>query len=114
MRNIDSLKKEAEFQRIYQIHDSLADQNLVIYKAPGTGKLGIVCSKKIGNSVIRHRFSRLVREAFRLHKEELESNYDIIVIARENAKGQGFTVIERSFLTLLKRHSVYLGSEESK
>lgn len=114
MRNMDSLKKDADFQRIYRIHDSIADSNLVIYKAPGTGKIGIVCSKKIGNSVIRHRFARLVREAYRLHKKELGNQYDIIVIARENAKGQGFTEIERSFLILLKRHSVLSGIEESK
>jgi ribonuclease P protein component len=114
MRNIDSLKKEAEFRRIYEVHDSLADSKLVIYKAPGSGKLGIVCSKKIGNSVVRHRFSRLVREAYRLHREELGNQYDIIVIAREGAKGQGFFEIERSFLTLLKRHSVFQANEESK
>ena len=42
MRNIDSLKKEADFRRIYLIHDSLSDKNLVIYKAPGSGKLGII------------------------------------------------------------------------
>lgn len=114
MRNIDSLKKEAEFRRIYLIHDSIADKRLVIYKAPGTGKLGIVCSKKIGNSVVRHRFSRLIREAYRQHKNEIRKDTDIIVIAREDAKGQGFTEIERSFLLLLKRHSVLKVHEESK
>lgn len=114
MRNIDSLKKEAEFRRIYLIHDSIADKRLVIYKAPGTGKLGIVCSKKIGNSVVRHRFSRLIREAYRKHKNEIRKDTDIIVIAREDAKGQGFTEIERSFLLLLKRHSVLKVYEESK
>ena len=114
MRNIDSLKKEEDFKRIYLIHDSISDKNLVIYKAPGSGKLGIVCSKKIGKSVVRHRFSRLIREAYRLHKEELGTKYDIIVIAREHAKGQGFFEIEKSFLTLLKRHSIVQAIEESK
>lgn len=114
MRHIDSLKKDAEFERIYGIHDSVADRNLVVYKAPGTGKLGIICSKKVGNSVVRHRFSRLVREVYRLHRDEFESNWDLIVIARESAKGQGFHEIERSFLLLLKRHSIYRSFEESK
>ena len=114
MKTIDSLKTDAEFKRVYDVHDSLSDARLVLYKAPGTGKLGIVCSKKIGNSVVRHRFARLVREAYRLHKQELEKDWDIIVIAREGAKGQGFTEIERSFLDLLGRHSVYATQKEPK
>ena len=114
MKQFDSLKKEADFQRIYRIHSSLADRNLVIYKAPGSGKIGIVCSKKIGNSVVRHRFVRLVREAYRLHRNEIRKDTDIIIIAREGAKGQVFTEIERSFLLLLKRHSIYTANEESK
>ena len=114
MRQMESLKKEADFRRIYQIHDSLVDRNLVIYKAPGSGRVGIVCSKKIGNSVVRHRFARLVREAYRLHRDEIRKDQDIIVIAREGAKGQGLTEIERSFLLLLKRHSIMEANEESK
>lgn len=67
MRSMNSLKKTDEFKRVYSAHDSRADHNLIMYKAPGTGRIGIVCSKKIGNSVVRHRFARLVREAYRLN-----------------------------------------------
>ncbi|MBP5225378.1 MAG: ribonuclease P protein component [Lachnospiraceae bacterium] len=106
MRNIDSLKN-GEFQRIYKLHDSLACGPVVMYKAEGTGKLGIVCSKKVGNSVVRHRFARLVREIYRKHKDEIKEGTDLIVVARESAKEQGFTEIEDAFVKLLKRHSVY-------
>jgi len=107
MRNIDSLRTKAEFDAVYQKHRSYADPNLVVYCADGTGKLGIVCSKKIGNSVVRHHFARLVREAYRLNKNNIRKDKDIIVLARKGAKDQGFTVIESSLISLLKRHSVY-------
>jgi len=107
MRNIDSLRKNEEFQAIYRRHDSVADKYLVIYKANGTGRVGIVCSKKVGNSIVRHRFARLVREVYRLHKEEIAEDKDLIIVARESAKGQGFFVIENSFLSLLKQLSIY-------
>lgn len=106
MRNIDSLRKNEEFQRIYRLHDSYADGPIVVYKAQGTGKLGIVCSKKVGNSVVRHRFARLIREIYRKHKDEIKEDTDLIVVARESAKEQGFTEIEASFLRLLKRHGI--------
>ena len=107
MRNIPSLRTKEEFDAVYGKHRSLADPYLVVYQAEGTGKIGIVCSKKVGNSVVRHRFARLVREAYRLNKENIRKDKDIIVIARKGAKDQGFTVIEASFLKLLKRLSIY-------
>ncbi|MBR4767387.1 MAG: ribonuclease P protein component [Lachnospiraceae bacterium] len=107
MRHIDTLKNNESFQRVFRVHDSVADRNLILYRAPGTGKLGIVCTKKIGNSVIRHRFQRVVREAFRLNRNDFRNDIDIVVIARENAKGQGLTEIERSFLNLVKRPTVF-------
>jgi len=107
MRNIDSLKKTAEFSRIYRLHDSGADRLLVIYRAEGTGRIGIVCSKKVGNSVVRHRFARLVREAYRLNKEHIRSDRDIIVVARDKASESGFTEIQASFLKILKKLDIY-------
>lgn len=114
MRNIDSLKKREDFQRIYRLRDVKSDDKLILYKAPGTGRIGIVCSKKVGNSVVRHRFRRIIREVYRLRKDEIAKNEDIIVVAKENAREQGFTELEMSFLHLLKRHSLILSKEESK
>jgi len=106
LRNIDSLKSYEDFHAIYRKRDSVADKFLIIYKADGTGRLGIVCSKKIGNSIVRHRFARLVREVYRLHKDEIAPDKDLIIVARERAKEQGFFAIESSFLSLLKQLSI--------
>lgn len=107
MRNIDSLKNTSQFQRVYALHDSVADKYLVVYKADGSGKVGIVCSKKVGNSIVRHRITRLIREAYRLNKAFIKEDKDIVIVARESAKEQGFTVIEASLIKLLKRHAIY-------
>ena len=107
MRNLDSLRTKEEFDAVYRKHCSYADPYLVVYAADGTGKIGIVCSKKVGNSVVRHRFARLVREAYRLNRENIRKDKDIIILARTRAKDQGFTVIESSLIHLLKRHSLY-------
>lgn len=70
-------------------------------------RLGISVSKKVGNSVIRHRVTRLIRESYRLHKSCIETGYDIVVVARQNAKGQGYRNIESAFTHLLKLHGIY-------
>ena len=108
MRNIDSLKKAKEFQEIFRLHDSVADNLMVVYRSPGRQRLGIICSRKIGNSVTRHRFQRLVREAFRKNKDTIRNDIDIVVIAREGAKGQGLTEIERSLVRLTAKPTVFL------
>jgi phosphoribosylamine--glycine ligase len=45
-------------------------------------RLGISVSKKVGNSVVRHRLTRLIRESYRLNEELFRRNLDIVVIAR--------------------------------
>ena len=69
-------------------------------------RIGISASKKVGNSVVRHRFARLVRESFRLNKDILEEGKDIIVVARAAAKDKNFDKIESAFLHLCGLHNI--------
>lgn len=103
MRNIDSLRNTREFDRVFRLHHSFGNTYLVLYSAPGTEKLGIVVSKKVGNSIVRHRVTRLIREAYRLNREAIPKDRDIVIVARGPAKDQGFTVIEEAFLDLIRK-----------
>lgn len=69
-------------------------------------RLGISVSKKVGNSVVRHRITRLIRESYRLHEESFQRGYDFVVIARGLAKDRSFQEIESAFLHLGNRHKV--------
>ena len=99
----DSMKKTNDFRNVYKNGKSYADKYLVVYvwKNNGsTNKLGISCSKKIGNSVVRHRFARLVREVYRLHEDVFNSGLDIVVVARACARDAGFHDIQNSLIRL--------------
>jgi len=48
-------------------------------------RLGMSVSKKVGNSVVRHRVRSKIREAYRLNKTNLPIGYDLICIARPHA-----------------------------
>ena len=105
----ESLKKNRDFQFIYRNGKSYGNKYLVMYVfSCGTdrNRIGISVSKKVGNSVVRHRFARLVRESFRLNKDILEEGKDIIVVARAAAKDKNFDKIESAFLHLCGLHNI--------
>ena len=88
MNSYDSLKKNRDFQNVYKNGKSKANKYLVMYVLENqldSNRLGISVSKKVGNSVIRHHLTRLIRESYRLNKEMFNSGLDIVVIAIESA-----------------------------
>lgn len=109
MKFSDSLKKNRDFQNVYQNGRSYANKYLVMYVLKnnlGKNRIGISVSKKVGNSVVRHRLTRLVREIYRLHEEMFNSGLDIVVVARVNAKSILYTDMESALLHLAKLHKI--------
>ena len=101
----ESLKKNRDFQLLYKEGKSRANRYLVLYvKENGLEKnrLGVSVSKKVGNSIVRHRITRLIRESYRLHEDMFNSGLDMVVIARVSAKDRGMREIESALLHLGK------------
>ncbi len=109
MRFSESLKKNHQFQFVYKYGKSYANKYLVMYiKENGTdrNRIGISVSKKVGNSVVRHRVTRLVRESYRLHEAVFNSGLDIVIVARMSAAAVGYEEIEKALLHLGKLHHI--------
>lgn len=109
MRFSESLKKNADFRYVYQNGTSRANRYLVMYVLEnGTEKnrIGISVSKKVGNSIVRHRLTRLIRESYRLNEGRFSRGYDLVVIARERARGESFRDIEGALLHLGSIHRI--------
>ena len=107
MRNVNSLKNSRQFAAVYQNGKSKANKYLVMYVLPNDHneiRIGISVSKEVGNSIVRHRLTRLIRETYRLHREELADGYDIVVIARNSAKDKSYQQIESAFMHLVSLH----------
>ena len=105
----ESLKKNDDFRNVYRKGKSFANKYLVMYVLENNGdrnRLGISVSKKVGNSVVRHRITRLVRESYRLHENIFNSGLDIVVVARNNAASVSYADVESALLHLGKLHRI--------
>jgi ribonuclease P protein component len=83
------VRRGADFRRAYGRRCSAGNTEMVIYGYPNEStfpRLGISASRRIGNAVVRNRWKRLLREAFRLSREKLPSGIDLIVVPRPAAR----------------------------
>ena len=106
----ESLKKTKDFQKVYNKGKSYANKYLVMYilkNDSDRNRIGIAVGKKVGNSVVRHHLTRLIRESYRLSEEHFRCGIDIVVIARTSAKGRNYHEIESALIHLGKLHKIY-------
>ena len=109
MKYSESLKKNSDFQKVYRQGKSYANRYLVMYVLENHtegNRLGISVSKKVGNSVIRHHLTRLIRESYRLHEDMFNNGLDIVVIARSTARDISYHETESALLHLGGLHKV--------
>ena len=109
MKYSESLKKNRDFQQVYKRGTSKANRYLVMYVLPNQhmmNRLGISVSKKVGNSVVRHRLTRLIRESYRLNEAEFENSLDIVLVARPQAKDRTYQEIESALMHLAGKHCI--------
>ena len=109
MQFSESLKKNKDFQKVYKKGKSYANKYLVMYVLKNElekNRIGISVSKKVGNSVIRHHLTRLIRESYRLHEDVFDSGLDIVIIARNSAREIGFHEVESALLHLGSLHKI--------
>ena len=110
MKFSQSLKKNRDFQNVYKKGTSFANSYLVMYILENglqENRIGISVSKKVGNSVVRHHLTRLIRESYRLSEEHFRCGIDIVVIARAGAKEKSYHDIESALIHLGKLHNIY-------
>ena len=119
-RNFDCglllIKKNSDFQKVYRTGRSFANKLLVMYVIKTERedtRIGISVSKKVGNSVVRHHITRLVRESYRLNKDRVKTGLDIVVVARAAAKESDFKKIESAYLHLCGLHNILENRSEN-
>ncbi len=107
MKKAYRIKKNEEFQAIFNAGKSFANRELVIYyiKKPNQThfRIGLSVGKKLGNAVMRNQIKRYLRESFISLEDDIISELDLVIIARNPTVNMNYHQIKKSLTHLLHR-----------
>jgi len=102
----DRIIHQRDFQRMFSGRQSVADTGLVLYymhNDKGRSRLGLAVGKKHGNAVQRNRIKRLLRDIFRRNRDQLECDFDMLLVLRKGNIFATHQELNESFFRLAKR-----------
>ena len=80
------IRSGRDFQLAYQQRCRASDGRFVVFgrqNGLAFSRLGLSISRRIGSAVVRNRWKRRLREAFRQTRLQLPAGIDVIVVARD-------------------------------
>lgn len=108
MKFSSALKLNHVFRRLYA-SSGHANAFLVLYarrNRTGCNRVGITVGKKLGHAVVRNRVRRRLREVYRLHEEQFQPGWDIVVVARTRAINAPFAQLTKAYLSLAEKAGI--------
>jgi ribonuclease P protein component len=76
---------------------------MVLWFVPGSGRVRIVASRKIGTAVQRNRARRILRAAWRMSGVEIGNEHDVVLSARPSIEGARAQDLMTEMTELLQR-----------
>lgn len=106
MRKSYRVKKEQDFQTVFEAGHSVANRNFVVYQLEKPGqkhfRVGLSVGKKVGNAVMRNQVKRYIRQSLLELKPGLPQTVDFLVIARRGANQLTMAETKQNLMHVLK------------
>ena len=104
MDKMNRLRSNMEFKKVYKYGKNYWNRNLILYVMKndlGYTRVGYSITKKIGNSVVRNRIRRQMKEIYRLKFDLIENNYDLIFIPKKNVVDISYEKLDSAMIHIM-------------
>ncbi|MFA7411505.1 MAG: ribonuclease P protein component [Tissierellaceae bacterium] len=105
MDKIYRLRTSMEFKRVYGGGKNYWNKYLILYVRKNNldfTRIGYSVSKKVGNSVVRNKIRRRMKEIYRLKLSNIKDGYDLVIIPKKNAGNISYMELESAMLHIFK------------
>lgn len=100
----DKIRKSHDYSRLKSEGKVFKTKLLVFnYSESDRMRLGVIVTKKVGNSVVRNRTKRWIREVFRTQRDLFAKTLDLVIIPRKS--DFDFDDIKRDFLYFAEKYN---------
>jgi len=99
------IRRKKEFEQVYRTGIRLTAFPLrarALRRESGESRLGLSIGGKVGKAVLRNRWKRAIREAFRRHRQELVEPYDLVVSCSWQACQDDVERVEEAFVQIVR------------
>ena len=96
MKNTETLKKNYEIKKVIKYGEFYGGHYLSFFILPNKENKNYICvvvTKKTGNSVVRNRIKRKLRENYRLLEDNISLGYSIVVMWKKNIESEKATFL---------------------
>ncbi len=112
MKNTETLKKNYEIKKVIKYGKFYGGHYLSFFILPNKDNKNYICvvvTKKTGNSVVRNRIKRKLRENYRLFEDNISLGYSIVIMWKKNIESEKATFlnIKNDFEYVLKKANIF-------
>ena len=97
--------RKADFDAVYRNGKRRSSPHLTVFLKANDlphSRFGFSIKRTLGGAVVRNRIRRRVREAIRLHRQEISAGWDFVIHPKASVQSAAFAALESDLLRLLK------------